>query len=469
MSDVPVGVIIPPVDVRALICKTAVYVNKNGVMFENKIRIKESDNPKFIFLNSDDPYNGYYKYVLETIKNTGTPPVIEQTEKSSIDSKDVEDKVIDQKNAKEPLTEPKGFECLQIENGEFIGLEDKISKVDLQVIKLIAQFGVINGSTVLNNFKNTVLNHPRLSPQFQFLRDNHSMNKMYKKYFNVYELIWNKRKKGSDALNDNESMTDLLNRCFNSAEYYEKESNDLSKIQQIKLMKRRLYESIDWQDFEIVETIDFNDLDDVSELNRPLNKSDLEYRSLVQKEELSLFNQLEEQEQTSDFEEGNANHEEAEEDNEEKDDGKIPQYDEEDSDEEKGSDGAGSDHSRKEALEEDKEDAKNDSAKRRIPAGLKVKAAGESRLLKRKYQQMNSNEILIDPVSKEKLLRCPLTDKLVPESKFQNHINTLLRDPKYEEEKARYESKFKFGSNLSTSQVYENIQTLFKDNKRAKQ
>ncbi|ODQ61647.1 hypothetical protein WICANDRAFT_75853 [Wickerhamomyces anomalus NRRL Y-366-8] len=89
-------------------------------------------------------------------------------------------------------------------------------------------------------------------------------------------------------------------------------------------------------------------------------------------------------------------------------------------------------------------DTKETSAK-----PMKIRSYGETRL-KRGQQSQG-----------EKLVECPITGKLIPESNFERHMQILLRDPKYKQEKLNYESKIK-NSNLSTSEVVNNIKNLFK-------
>jgi splicing factor 3A subunit 1 len=448
-SNIPSDITIPPAEVRTLIGKTATYVNKNGVAFENKIRTKESNNPKFIFLNDKDPYHAYYQHLLNILKTGGKLPIISQEDGQDLPPDEI--KKQNELTEKEPLEKPTDYKFLQFENNQLIYLEDKVIDTDLKIIKLVAQFAVVNGSNVFNNFKNYVLNNTRLSSQYQFLKGTHSLHKLYEKYLNIYKLIWTEKKQLIEEFGTKLPRHEFLDSCFNKAEYLEKEDINTNEIKERILSEKIKVESIDWLDFELVETIDFTALDDVAQLNKPLNKSDLEYRSLVQKGQSSIFDQL--NEEAEEAEEEEFIEEENFTDNSQDEEEGIPQYQE-----------------NKEDSDTDKE---VDIQSNKLPKGMKVKAAGESRLLKRRYQQgnfTNNNEQLVDPITKEKLLRCPLTDKLIPESKFQVHISTLLRDPKYSEEKQRYESKFKYGSGLSTEQVYENIQNLVKnkENKRQK-
>ncbi|GMF05275.1 unnamed protein product [Ambrosiozyma monospora] len=95
--------------------------------------------------------------------------------------------------------------------------------------------------------------------------------------------------------------------------------------------------------------------------------------------------------------------------------------------------------------------------------GMKIKPQGETRQQHLRAKKAESFTATATG-NNERMLKCPLTNKMIPESQFQQHINILLRDPKYKEEKQRYEAKFKYGSNITTDQIYENIKRLADDN-----
>lgn len=439
MSEIPHDLTIPPVEFRTLIGKTATYVNKNGILFENKIKAKESQNPKFIFLNPNDPYHPYYQYALTCLQEYGKLPDIQQPESINVISNNETGGI----EEKEPLVAPEPYKFIQPENNLLIYEEDNISAVDLKIIKLVAQFAAVNGDKVRKQFEEYVLNDSTISSQFQFLKPKHSMHSIFEKYRKVYDLLWNRKDDVLKFHQKEPDLTSFLNSCFNKAEYLEKESEDVSKIEEEKYLEKVLKESIDWNDFELAETIEFTDFDEVAELGKPFLKSDLEYRSLVEREK-SLFEEIAEVDQGSDIEAEEGINDEQEGDNDEEG---VPSY-------------ADNNSSESENEETDKINEPEPKVSKIGPKGMKIRAAGDSRSLKRKLESSNADE-LIDPVTKERLLRCPITKKYIPETEFSNHISTLLRDPRYAEEKKRYESKFKYGDNLSTAQVYDNIQKLF--------
>lgn len=90
------------------------------------------------------------------------------------------------------------------------------------------------------------------------------------------------------------------------------------------------------------------------------------------------------------------------------------------------------------------------------PNPMKIRSYGKTRLKAGRQQQDREGD---------KMVECPITGKLIPESGFERHMQILLRDPKYQQEKLNYESKIK-NSNLSTIEVVTNIKNLFKPQDR---
>ncbi|GMF82311.1 unnamed protein product [[Candida] boidinii] len=135
------------------------------------------------------------------------------------------------------------------------------------------------------------------------------------------------------------------------------------------------FASINWDEFSIVETIEFTEIDDVAELPGPLNKSELEYRSLIQKQSTSLL-----EEAPPDFSESEpieeVDHKEKEEEEEEQeyatndqdleDDDEVPGYD---------------------------QGKINKPIQRSVPKGMNIKAAGVSRLQQQQQHQNKATTI----------------------------------------------------------------------------
>ena len=66
-EDAPI--IYPPPEVKNIVDKTAGFVARNGIEFEQRIKQNEINNPKFNFLNPGDPYHAYYKHKVVLIRS----------------------------------------------------------------------------------------------------------------------------------------------------------------------------------------------------------------------------------------------------------------------------------------------------------------------------------------------------------------------------------------------------------------
>lgn len=408
------GMIIPPPEVRTIIEKTAGYVARNGPSFEQRIKTKESKSSKFGFLLDEDPYNGYYQKILDDIKQGKF-----QGESAKNDSK------------KTNSTDQHGADLEQASDRARAAVENvqplrflldrksmKISPLDLKVIKLVAQFVAVNGESFIKELNKKRSNSVEMSAQLGFLDTKHSMHGIYEFYLAGYKEIL---ERDEHIMQDITSFnqTEFLDRCYLRAEHNKKLDMEKQSKTEANERERKYYASIDWDDFSVVETVEFTDLDEVAELAVPLNRNELQFRSLVQKQASSMI------------EEAPPDYEEAE---------RKPVN-------------INANHSNK----------PHPKPRRPVPKGMKILSAGKSRLQAEQSRQSNGQ---VDPETGEKLLKCPLTGKLIPESKFAKHISILLMDPRYKDEKRRYESKFKYGSNLTSREVYENIQAMVEDDKR---
>ena len=67
-------IIYPPPEVRNIVDKTAGFVARNGIEFEQRIKQNEINNPKFNFLNTGDPYHAYYQHRVVVIREGKAEP-----------------------------------------------------------------------------------------------------------------------------------------------------------------------------------------------------------------------------------------------------------------------------------------------------------------------------------------------------------------------------------------------------------
>lgn len=383
----------PPQDIKATIEKTVQYVKKNGSSFEQKL-LQNDPEGKFSFVNNSDKYYEYYKTLLEggnEAKNGIIVPPTESTEAP-----------------KTPL--------------QFLFITDlpPISTYDLNVIKLTAQYSAINSpkhTEALHKYMDKKGNRS----QFAFLNRGHSLHSVFQSYHKQYMAILDasKQKETAATKHINELMNVTPQTMFQKAydrSVYEKKHKIEKRAKESEIRNAQLhYALIDWQDFTFVAKVNFDAVDEVSELAVPLLREDVVYRALLAKsKEIQL--------EVSEVKRHEAQNEVERDGNEKLMDA--------------------------EKIENGAEKTENVNP---VPKGMKIRAAGESRL-KRKNKEGD-----------ERLIQCPITGQMIPELKFDHHLKVLLRDPRYKEQQDNFVKKnFSYSSNLTTDQVYENIKRLVK-------
>lgn len=370
--------ITPPSPLRETIIKTVGYIKKNGASFEEKLKLGEVKD-KFSFIDPENIYHEFYKKQLEG-DSTATP------------------------DANEPKKEPKQ-EIKEPEPFRFLTELPPISAYDLNVLKLTALYVAVNTpkhASALQRHMNKIGNRS----QFAFLNKGHSLQPLFQKYVDQYGLIMKLTNSAEEteqiAKRIEEGKSTLYQRAYERA-VYEKQNKIERKSRETEEKNRQLHFAlIDWQDFKFIAKINFDAIDEVSELPVPVSREDIVYRSLQAK---SKEVQVES----------------------------------------------------KPAEPEKQEEAQPEPKKEETPelpkfAGMKVKAAGESRLKKKNKSSKNSAV---------RTIKCPITGEQIPENEFDNHLKGLLRDPRYQEQQDNFMRKnFTHASNLTSDQVYENIKRL---------
>ncbi|KAM3124793.1 hypothetical protein CJJ07_000607 [Candidozyma auris] len=380
---------IPPLQIRDTIDKTVEYVLKNGKSFEERL-LKNNTDDKFSFINSDSPYHEYYKAQLTKKNNTKDGP---------------KEKKEDEKTLEKP--------------DELLFLIDlpPISAYDLDVVKLTALYVACNTSRHADALFKYMESRGDRS-QFAFLKRSHSLHplfmKLVKQYKAVVDLVENPEenqdsKKLQEALA--EENTNLFQKAYNRAVYEQKHEIKKKTEETERKNKQLHYASIDWQNFTFVAKVNFDAVDEVSELAVPLMREDIVYRSL-QSRAKEIEVPTAQPRKLPSIETGEENQEVEE---TKKDDGITPEI-----------------------------------KQHKVPKGMKIKAAGEFRLKKKKEES-------------KRTIKCPITGKQIPEAEFDTHLRVLLRDPRYQEQRNNFMKKnFTYESNLTTDQVYENIKRLVK-------
>lgn len=274
----PSGIVLPPREIRNILEKTAGYVARNGALFEDRIRDKESANPKFSFLNPADPYFAFYEWRLSEVKaGRGTDVAAGRAGE-----------------APTPVPEkPKGPP--KPPDFQFSPRMPRINQKDLDVIRLTALFVAKNG----RQFQNQLAQREASNPQFQFLIPNHTFHNFFQHIIDQYTLLL--RAGGLDGEGgkvQQEQINELnqtaknkyriLQRARQRGEYAKFQESERQQKEEEEERKKDEFARIDWGDFVVVETIDFAESDEQVNLPPPTNLSELQYASLEDRNKASI-------------------------------------------------------------------------------------------------------------------------------------------------------------------------------------
>ncbi|MCL4130259.1 UNVERIFIED_CONTAM: hypothetical protein GTU68_044559, partial [Idotea baltica] len=249
-----VGFIYPPPEVRNIVDKTANFVARNGPEFEARIRQNEQNNAKFNFLSVGDPYHAYYQHKVNDCRSgkagdkdsaqVGSQKQTSVSQQQQLKQQELLRAAVQESSV--PKEAPTEF--------EFIADPPSISAFDLDVVRLTAQFVARNG----RQFLTTLMNREQRNNQFDFLRPQHSLFQYFTRLLEQYTkvLIPPKdlmKRLDSEALDSNACMKQVKQRVD-----WERHQAAVRQREEEELERERLeYAAIDWHDFSVVETIDY--------------------------------------------------------------------------------------------------------------------------------------------------------------------------------------------------------------------
>ncbi|ORY60621.1 Pre-mRNA splicing factor PRP21 like protein-domain-containing protein [Pseudomassariella vexata] len=274
----PQGVVLPPKEFRTILEKTAGFVARNGITFEDRIREREKHNPKFSFLSNADPYNPFYLWRLSEIKEgRGTAVAAGRADEAAAP--------VEAKPAGPP--KPPDF--------QFSARMPNISAQDLEVVKLTALFVAKNG----RQFMTTLSQRETGNYQFDFLRPNHSLHNFFQHLIDQYSMLLRaggidgeggkvQQERVAELQRNIDDKFHVLARAKQRAEWLKHQETEKQKKEEEAEKEKMSYQQIDWHDFVVVETVLFTDADDQANLPPPTSLNDLQYASLEQKARSSV-------------------------------------------------------------------------------------------------------------------------------------------------------------------------------------
>lgn len=265
----PESIVIPPPNVRENVAKTADFVNRRGDSNLPPLKNRVANDPKsqLTFVLDDDPYNAYFSWYLQQLKEGHGPSVNQSTQP-----------VADNKPKGPP--EPTKF--------RFSARMPNVSAKDLEVLKLTALYTARVGENWLKELRNRESNNF----QFDFLRPNHSFFQFFRALVEQYKILLEEEATVEARIEELQrnikNRFHILDRAKQRAEYVKYVTAQKEKEVKKAEDEQREFASIDWHDFTVIATVTFDEADDAADLPPPALLNDLQSQSLEQKAAVSL-------------------------------------------------------------------------------------------------------------------------------------------------------------------------------------
>jgi len=402
-------IIYPPPEVRNIVDKTAGFVARNGIEFEQRIKQNEINNPKFNFLNTGDPYHAYYQHRVVVIREGKAEPEKVKTLPTESVAKKQSDllKSVTKEDVIVPKEPPPEY--------EFLADPPSISAFDLDVVKLTAQFVARNGRQFLTN----LMNREQRNFQFDFLRPQHSLFQYFTKLLEQYTKVLIPPKDLQNKLNfEADNRAHVLEQVQYRVAWLQHQEAARRKQEEALERERVSYAQVDWHNFVVVETVDYQPWE-VGNFPPPTNPGEVGARVLIQRRQ----------------EETGVPH-------------APPTHDSDDSDDETGADtnvqdmeeGSSSDES------EDEEAAAARAIKNQQvmaappvqqPMVPPIQAPVPGNVTIKKYDPKAAAAIK-KRTEDDQYLISPITGEKIPASKAAEHMKVGLLDPRWVEERDKH-------------------------------
>uniref|UniRef100_A0AAQ5ZR34 Splicing factor 3a, subunit 1 n=1 Tax=Amphiprion ocellaris TaxID=80972 RepID=A0AAQ5ZR34_AMPOC len=406
-----VGIIYPPPEVRNIVDKTASFVARNGPEFEARIRQNEINNPKFNFLNPNDPYHAYYRHKVNEFKegkaqepSAAVPKVMQQQamQQSQQLPQKVQSQVIQETVV--PKEPPPEF--------EFIADPPSISAFDLDVVKLTAQFVARNG----RQFLTQLMQKEQRNYQFDFLRPQHSLFNYFTKLVEQYTKILIPPKGLLTKLKkEAENPKEVMDQVRYRVEWAKFQERERKKEEEEREKERVAYAQIDWHDFVVVETVDFQP-NEQGHFPPPTTPEELGARILIQ-ERYEKYGESEEVEMEVESED-----EEDERENRGEGQPSQPDQDTQVQDMDEGSD--------------DDDDGMKAPLPPDNPMPPPLPPTPDQVIIRKDYDPKASRP-QPSVAAPDEYLISPITGEKIPASKMQEHMRIGLLDPRWLEQRDR--------------------------------
>ncbi|XP_018321307.1 splicing factor 3A subunit 1 [Agrilus planipennis] len=406
-----IGIIYPPPEVRNIVDKTASFVARNGPEFEARIRQNELGNPKFNFLNAGDPYHAYYQQTVSNFKegkaqepSAALSGAISKLSVSSAAQQKQQEILKSVEQPFVPKDPPTDF--------EFVADPPSISALDLDIVKLTAQFVARNG----RQFLTQLMNREQRNFQFDFLRPQHSLFQYFTKLLEQYTKVLIPPKGLQNRLhNEAKSARAVLDMVKYRAEWHKYQEAQKAKEEEILERERVAYAQIDWHDFVVVETVDYQPFE-IGNFPPPTTPEEVGARLLIQERieegediEMQLESDDEEETPAANPNEGLSQMEDRTQ--KKRDDNRVQDMEEESS-----------------------EDEATEQPPTSQPSIQPPLPPVPDKVIVKKYNPKEAPKVSRPTVGDDYLIS-PITGEKIPASKVQEHMRIGLLDPRWVEQR----------------------------------
>lgn len=370
----------------------------NADALEEKIKASQVTDPRFAFLNDEDPYHQYYRWKVATTQEEAediakgiipAPSAAAAAAAPAAAAEEPEDFM--------PGYEPKAWEFKVDLPG--------VTAADLDILRLTALFHARRG----RSFLSALSVREGRNYQFDFLRPTHSLYGYYNRMVESYQKVLHPPAGQVDDLvkadADPEAKWKTLEEGTKRAAWERgrrKRENEKAKERD---EEAEAFAAIDWQDFVTVETIEFTQADMDLDLPPPTSIDKLRVMSMAEKRMAAM---IMEEPAAAPTMVGSDNVEEV--DMEEDDD---------DEDEEM----------RIQRIKQEQEQARARDIQR---------AAFESKGVKIKKDYVPKG---IQRGGAVATAKCPYCDQSIPEAELSEHIRIELLDPRWKDQKRDLEQR----------------------------
>ncbi|CBZ55903.1 hypothetical protein NCLIV_063290 [Neospora caninum Liverpool] len=455
----PSSIVFPPPDLRGIIEKTAQFVAKNGVEFEQRVR-REQNNQRFAFLFPNNPYNAYYQLKVREFQ-TGEEAPRPQVPQAILDMRKKEEEERKKKERVLMLTQYGEEAKRKIEPPPpdvYSVTQPYIALIDVDIIQTTAQFVARNGQRFLSG----LAQRERQNPQFEFLKPTHALFQYFTNLVDAYTKCLLPPAEQMEKITEVAGSTQkALSRCVKRYAW-EADQEKKRKEKEAKQAEERVQmQSIEWHDFFIVETIDFTEEDDMLPLAAPMDfsatakrpppatlatldgedeepKPDTTIAALIREAADAVEGVEEDEMETEDSAEAaSAQPEEP-----------APPAEEPEAEKEK------------KAHEEEREESEEEEERSPQPTGSAAPKKS-IRVVRDYIRQPRKRAGAAAEAPQQSLQKCPITGQLVPADQMSNHLRVLLLDPKWKEQKERFLEKAKAESAFAPMEDVEGNLALF--------